>query len=195
MKKFRSILVLMLILAMVLPIAACHETTTTPSATPKESVQPSPAPSDAPSDTTEPSTEDTPQYGGTITVIGWNFSSAEPPGWGIHQSPSIGAAYWLTPVQEYLFEGDILGKGPRGTGESGFNVYQAEIAADLLTGAVCESYEMSADGMLATFHVRPGVMWQGNDNIGMAPREVTAEDVAYWLNTYRTLPRKTRWNR
>jgi len=46
-----------------------------------------------------------------------------------------------------------------------------------LGGSLAESWEVSPNGQSFTFHVRHGVMWTGNQKIGMAPRELTADDI------------------
>lgn len=164
MKSVRLVGVFTLVLALLVSLGACQRTRSG-TATQEETKEP--------------------QYGGTITLVSTQMANAEPPLWDIHETPSIRTAFWISPVEEYLFIGDVLNKGPRGTNEVGFSMYQAELPSNVIIGNVCESYDLSPDGKLATFHVRPGVMWQGNDSIGMKPREVTANDVAYMINRYR----------
>lgn len=173
MKTTRLIVVFMLVTAMIVSFGACQ------SNTPVTSGSESSAP-------TEEKPAEGPQYGGTLTYVSSTESAVEPPGWDIHESPSILASLYLSPVEEYLIIGDVLNKGPRGTNQLGFNMYQQEFTEDLLIGNLCESYEVSEDGLLITFKVRPGIMWQANDNIGMKAREFTAEDVAYYINRYRS---------
>ena len=45
---------------------------------------------------------------------------------------------------------------------------------------MAESWDITPSKI--TFHIRPGVMWTGNTNIGMEPREFTAYDAEFSLN-------------
>ena len=38
---------------------------------------------------------------------------------------------------------------------------------------------LNGNPMTITFNIRHGIMWAGNTTIGMAPRELTADDVVY----------------
>jgi peptide/nickel transport system substrate-binding protein len=133
--------------------------------------------------------DNTPREGGTLTIVSSSYSFRDPVGWNIHTASSISAVWWLNPVQEYLIQGDFLRKGPRGTNENGFNLNQAEWPADLLTGWLLESWEWSDELMGVSMKIRKGVMWQPNTAMGMAERELTAEDVASWINNYRSSPK------
>jgi len=74
--------------------------------------------------------------------------------------------------------GDIEKYGPRGTNE--FNFQATDTAyEEYFGGRLAESWEITSDPLGIIFHIRPGVMWAGNEKIGMEPREVTATDVAY----------------
>ncbi len=64
--------------------------------------------------------------------------------------------------------------------EHGLNrIYLPDIA---LTGRLAERWEMSADGLTLTFHIRQGVHW--HDKAPMNGRELTAEDVEYNWRRY-----------
>jgi peptide/nickel transport system substrate-binding protein len=125
-------------------------------------------------------TSNTPQYGGTLTVVG--YRTASPP---LNWDTSVTNAstdYWTDPYSEFLLAGDIDGKGPRGTNAFSFQI-QETIPQQFLTGELAASYEQP-DPLTLIFHMRQGVMWTGNNNIGMAPREFTANDAAFELNRY-----------
>ena len=130
-----------------------------------------------------PTSSGEPKFGGTLTV-GGRWSTTEPPGWFVQEAPSVAALFYINPYQEFLITGDVLNKGPRGTNEGSYGVYQAELPENLLIGNLAESWEATTDPLGVKLKVRPGVMWTGNDNIGMAPREYTAEDMAYVINSY-----------
>lgn len=129
--------------------------------------------------------DDGPKAGGTITMADMVLSMAEPPAWDIHKSPSIGVVWWLNPVQEYLMQGNFLEKGPRGTSENAFALFQAEWAEDLVRGWIVEDWKWSDDPMGVEFKVRKGIKWQDNDSLGIKDRELSAKDVADWINSYR----------
>lgn len=129
--------------------------------------------------------EDTVQYGGTLTAVD-ALASRNEPSWDVVESSSVSAQWYLSPVEESLMEGDVINKGPRGTNENAYNTFQAEISDNLLIGALIESWDYTQEPLGVTFKVRPGVYWQANENIGMESREVTAEDIAYHINRYRS---------
>ena len=137
-------------------------------------------------ESTVESTSDGPQSGGILTVADLSLSMQECQGWDIHSSPSITSTWWLNPVQEYLMQGNFLEKGPRGTGENDFNTFQAEWSEDLITGWLVESWEWSDEPMGVSMKVRDGIQWSANESLGMEARDVTAEDIANWLNSYRS---------
>jgi peptide/nickel transport system substrate-binding protein len=70
--------------------------------------------------------------------------------------------------------------GPRGTDKYSFNVPQG-VPEQYMGGSVAESWEWTGP-LTVVLHIREGVMWAGNKKIGMDPRPLTAEDVAYGLN-------------
>ena len=180
-KKLISVLLVISLLLTV--VAGCNTQTATPSEAAAESSEDKNA---------ETATDGTPQYGGTLTLISELTSHSDPPGWFIHSSPSINAAFWVSPVQEFMFVGDVLKKGPRGTGEGDFTEYQGYYTDDLITGYICDSWEFNDDTLVLTLHVKEGVTWQSNEKIGMESRELTADDIAFFLNNYRSSAKKSK---
>jgi peptide/nickel transport system substrate-binding protein len=94
--------------------------------------------------------------------------------------------YWPTvmytaPIIEYLIRGDFEKYGPRGTNQSDFTTEQI-VPEAFAVGTVITSWDVTASSI--TFHVKKGCMWTGNDHIGMAPREYTANDMAFSLNRF-----------
>jgi len=55
-------------------------------------------------------------------------------------------------------------------------------------GELAESWEISTSPLKITFNLRKGVMWTGNTNIGMAPREFVADDVVYTILRVKNTP-------
>ena len=51
-----------------------------------------------------------------------------------------------------------------------------------MRGDIAESYTIDASRI--EFKIRPGVMWRGNEKIGMEPRELTAHDIAFTHNYF-----------
>jgi len=130
--------------------------------------------------TTTSSASGTPQLGGILNVIGYRTSSP-PTSWD-SSTTNANTDYWTDPFAEFLLAGNIEGVGPRGTNQFSFQV-QETIPESFLTGELATSYEQP-DPLTIIFHLRKGVMWTGNTNIGMAPREFTATDAAFSLNRY-----------
>jgi len=120
-----------------------------------------------------------PQYGGTLTVFykcGWDPATAD-----------VHTGLWPLPVfvgvvQDCLIMVDFEKYGPRGTGEI---IIQGadEFAERFLTGALVESWEVTADEII--LDVRPGVYWAayGKEHV-MESRELTADDIAFSLNRF-----------
>lgn len=127
---------------------------------------------------------DTPQPGGTLTFL-TERSHDEPPGWDVEEAASASAMLYVNPYMEYLLGADVLTHGPRGSNQFPFSMAEEEVPEQFLTGVLAESWEVTSDPLGVTFKIRPGVMWTGNKNIGMEPREFTAEDAAFVLNRYR----------
>jgi peptide/nickel transport system substrate-binding protein len=128
--------------------------------------------------------QETPKPGGTLTYM-TERSRDQPPGWDVEEAASATAMLYVNPYEEYLMIADVLKFGPRGTNEFPFSMMEEEVPERYLTGSLAESWEITKDPVGVKFHIRKGVMWTGNKNIGMAPREFTAEDAAFALNRYR----------
>ncbi len=121
-----------------------------------------------------------PQYGETITWF--PIWSGAPGTWYMHGQPM---RCWQGAYLECLMMGDIDKYGPRGTNQYDFKV--ANLCPELyLGGQLAESWEITPTKH--TFHMRVGVMFTANPNIGFEPRECTAEDAAFAINYYLTDP-------
>ena len=122
----------------------------------------------------------TPQNGGTLTVLN-QYYTEDPAGFDpqLNQRPWTGSI-WVTPFTDWLAVGDIEKYGPRGNNAYAFQIDQ-NIPEQYLSGQVLTGWTVNTNGspMTITFNVRHGIMWSGNTTIGMAPRELTADDVAY----------------
>lgn len=117
----------------------------------------------------------TPQYGGSLTVY-TNWGNANPTGFDDLTAGLPQATVWDNPFTEMLCTGDIVKYGPRGTNDFGFNTYE-NVPEQYLGGVLATSWEIQP--LVFTFHLRHGVMFTGNTNIGMASRELTSADVIY----------------
>ncbi len=126
-----------------------------------------------------------PQYGGTLT---WgtlwimrdetyvNFT----PERDVHRS-------WHHPYLEPLVRADVDKYGRKGTNECSF-LTNSYIDEAFTGGGITESWEWAPDASSLTFHLRPGVMWTGNPNIPMEPRELTADDIVFYFEHYMVNP-------
>jgi len=119
----------------------------------------------------------TPILGGTFTYYLWG---------GDVTDADATDGYWPTamytaPIMEYLIRGDFEKYGPRGTDQSDFTTEQI-VPEAFAVGTVISSWDVTASSI--TFHVRSGVMWPANANIGMASRPFTAQDMAFSLNRF-----------
>ena len=122
-------------------------------------------------------TDGGPQYGGTIT---WAYRrDREPTNWDVTTGSWTDTTCFVLPIYSYLVRGDVETFGPRGTNEYPFQSHQ-EIPDQFLGGDLAESWEVKESGL--TFYLRKGVMYTGNDRIGMPKREVTADDMVFGLN-------------
>jgi len=123
-----------------------------------------------------------PQYGGTLTFFS-DYGTANPPSWDCVTTPSIATTdTWMSPYGESLLKGDIDKYGPRGNNTFSFQYSSASQFGQIYGPSLATSWEMTSNPLGVIYHLRKGVMWTGNNNIGMAPRELTADDVAFHLN-------------
>jgi len=126
-----------------------------------------------------------PQYGGTITWIA--PTTREPKSWDC-TTGYWSQFYWVNMYQSCLIKGDIDKYGPRGTNQFAFNTIE-EIPEVYTVGDLAESWEVTPNKL--TFHLKTGAdaaWWAGNDNIGMAAREVTAHDIVFTHNRWKDGP-------
>lgn len=122
-----------------------------------------------------------PQYGGTL-VMKVAFAVQGPKGWDPVENGGNDAASWTSPYLERLVIADIDTFGPRGTNIYDFTAWET-VPNEYLTGQLAESWEIVTEpDVRVTFHLRKGVMWTGNERIGMAPREFVADDVVFHMN-------------
>jgi len=125
----------------------------------------------------------TPQYGGTLTVLN-QYYTQDPAGFDpqLNQRPWTGSI-WDNPFVDWLAVGDIEKYGPRGNDAYAFQIDQ-NVPEQYLTGQVLTGWTVNttSNPMTITFNVRHGIMWSGNPLDNMAPRELTAADVAYTFN-------------
>ena len=90
-------------------------------------------------------------------------------------------ARWGNPYMEWLLTGDITkyGLGPGGTSAFAFNLYEG-VPEQYFGGELATKWEIQLTPVLTyTWTLRQGVMFTGNTNIGMAPREMTSADDVY----------------
>ena len=119
-----------------------------------------------------------PEYGGTLTHAG----VLEPP----NADAMIGShavGYAVSGVVEKL------GIANWGMARSVNNLKNEYLLEDQFTGALAESWEQP-DPSTIIFHIRSGVRW--HDKAPMNGRELTAEDVVYNLERYRTADQPSR---
>ena len=124
-----------------------------------------------------------PQYGGTLTVVTFKAHD-ETVRWdatlGKYQTNTF-----QSPFAESLLAGDVDTHGPRGSNEYLFNSIEF-VPLQFARGQLAESWEITSDPPGIIFHIRPGVMWTGNEHIGMQPREFVAADAVHHLDRFRT---------
>ena len=156
-------------------LTSCSKTSTTTSA--------------AITTTTSTPIANTPQYGGTLTVLNPDYTQ-NCPGFDpqLNQLPWIGSI-WVTPFTDWLATGDIEKYGPRGNNTFAFqineNVPEQYLGGQVLTGW---TINLNSKPITITLNVRHGIMWSGNTLDGMKPRELTADDVAYTMKRAFTAP-------
>ena len=126
-----------------------------------------------------------PQYGGVLYIV----TGADSMGFDEVYTVAANTLTMKLTHQE-LFMGDWA-RGPAGTGE--FDWTQRGIRKfDTYTGCLAESWEIPELGTMIV-HIRDGVRYALNPNNAASRllngRELTADDVAYSLNTYISNPR------
>ena len=122
----------------------------------------------------------TPQPGGTFTYF-LADGQHDPLSWDDVTTTGIAATEWENPYSESLLKGDINKYGPRGDNTFAFqnsltSQFQSYYGPELAIG-----WEMTSNPLGVVYTLRQGVMWTGNTNIGMAPREFTADDAVYHI--------------
>ena len=121
-------------------------------------------------------------YGGTYTYGGISLHwDTEPTSWDVSESGTWQMFCYSHYYQSVMLTGDIEKYGPRGSNVYNFNHYEA-VPPSYLRGDLAESYTIDADRI--EFKIRSGVMWRGNEKIGMEPRELTAHDIAFTHNYF-----------
>ena len=125
-----------------------------------------------------------PQYGGEITVLHRFISSADPASADVADGFWT-STVWLAAIADRPFLGDFEKYGPRGTNEYSFEAL-AYLPEQYVRGNLIESWEVTSEKI--TWNIRKGVMFTGNKNIGMKPREYTADDCVFSLNYYLNSP-------
>ena len=117
-----------------------------------------------------------PQYGGTLTYIQRPEGSEGIPDVG---SPLYPMHYFISPIAERIFRGDVETFGPRGTGE--FRFHSQLFPEKYLVGNMVEGWDITPDKF--TLHVREGVYFSGKsiNPVMKEPREYTADDFVFNL--------------
>jgi peptide/nickel transport system substrate-binding protein len=96
---------------------------------------------------------------------------------------------YIQPYLEPYFCGNIDGDGPGpgGSDETAFELPQY-VPSQYLTGNIAQSWSFQENPLSLTITLKQGIMWTGNTNIGMAPRELIASDCVFATNTQITSP-------
>jgi peptide/nickel transport system substrate-binding protein len=124
----------------------------------------------------------TPVTGGIFTYYTEN-SNSDPPSWDDITTPGIASTdTWENPYAETLLKGDINKYGPRGNNTFSFQYALTSQFGQYYGPCLATSWEVTSNPLGVVYQLRHGVMWTGNTNIGMAPREFTADDVVYHIN-------------
>ncbi|GAI10446.1 unnamed protein product, partial [marine sediment metagenome] len=121
-----------------------------------------------------------PQYGGTLTHRLW-WCSSGPTNWDGTAIGGLPGHSWGSPFREHLWIGDIEKYGPRGSGEFHFKAWGGGVPDRYLKGVLAENWEW-ATPLTLVINLRQGVMWTGNEHIGMESREFTAYDAEFAMN-------------
>ena len=145
-------------------LSSCNNTTTTTST--------------VKTTTTATTDANAPKYGGTLTVY-TDWGNEDPGGFDAGLTPKPwSTAVWDSPFLCWMLIGDIEKFGPRGSNAFPFQTTEM-VPEQYLMGPVGESWEIGTNPVTFTFHIRHGIMWAGNSILGMAPRELTADDVVF----------------
>jgi peptide/nickel transport system substrate-binding protein len=179
------------LLSVILTLAACSQASsstaaiTSTSSTTNVMTSATPATSQTALTTTNVTTSkppttasDLPQYGGTLTIFPYQGQNNMGQNFAALQGGSA-ATQAIMPWIAMLLTGDIDKYGPRGNNAFTFQLNQF-VPNDFMKGDVAQSWELTATQLI--FHIRQGVMWTGNHNIGMAAREFTANDAVISWN-------------
>ena len=129
----------------------------------------------------------TPIYGGTMTVLN-DVGNQDPSDWdmGLTNNGAVTSIY-INPYLEPFFVGDIDTYGPRGNNENAFQLPQY-IPSQYLTGNIAQSWSFQTSPLSLSITLKQGIMWTGNAHIGMAARELTANDCVFAENRQITAP-------
>jgi ABC-type transport system substrate-binding protein len=129
--------------------------------------------------TTATTAANTPVPGGTLTVA-TDWMNEDPGGFDAGLTPKPwSTAVWDSPFLCWMMIGDVEKYGPRGSNAFPFQTTEM-VPEQYLMGPVGQSWEIqTAPSVTFTFHIRQGIMWAGNSLLGMAPRELTSDDVVY----------------
>ena len=128
-----------------------------------------------------------PVYGGTVTwLANWIQIEAETVGIKFDMADHAATRCYHDAYIENLYTpADIEKYGPRGTGE--WDYLGTNLVPEMYCGnGLATSWEVYADKQI--WHLREGVMWTGNELIGMEPREFTAYDAEFAINRWLTHP-------
>jgi len=131
--------------------------------------------------------EGAPQYGGTLNIL-HAYSSMAIGSWDPADG-DIGASIFSAPFGEHVIDGGVEQYGPRGTGELSFTGTDFP-PSEYCVGELAESWEITADPMGLIYHIRPGVMFPADEDVGMESREYTAYDAEYCFNRIWEGPRR-----
>jgi peptide/nickel transport system substrate-binding protein len=123
-----------------------------------------------------------PTYGGTFTYLHrWYYQ--DPVSFDDVTTAGLSpTCVWVNPYAECLLEGDINKFGPRGNNSFSFQYNLVNQFGQYYGPALATSWEVTQTPFGVVYHLRHGVMFTGNTKIGMAPRELTADDVAFHIN-------------
>jgi peptide/nickel transport system substrate-binding protein len=129
-----------------------------------------------------PPEEENPQYGGVLSLLSGFDTSGFDDAFTAH-----GMALTLAYTNEQVWEGDwTLGNaGGYGTKEVPWLLEAGISRMDYQTGAIAESWEMYGNGTIV-LDIREGISW--HDKPPTNGRNVTADDVAFSISRYFTLP-------